>query len=401
VHPRLSDDSRIDLLRRLIATGSAIARTRRKPTLFEALDVLHLEQPHSDFLAWLLDESGPLKDMWLLRRLLDHVAPDMDWPGVPTIEREVQNDGGRADIVVRWDDFTLIIENKVWSVEGEGQATRYLHGFKLQTKDDGRLIYLTPRGKWPQSVLPSDDRVVAMSYGQLAAILAEGPAESVDDARGSVFAKEFHNCILRLLKVRVDMTKPSVSEVSKLLLANARLLHDIKESAKDESAEFIDWLYFEAERRLLPILGPEMVAHRMKDGILLRLPEWKTGEIEFGISYAMRADPRRRLITQQPVDPWVGVAVFLLDGSEKKSLCKPVTELLTSSLMKIWPHRADFTKPELSWPLWRYVPIADGNLDQWSDQVLALMEEMAQVLTPVLTRSSTCLASASKLPTLN
>lgn len=182
--------------------------------------------------------------MWLLRRLLAHVAPDMDWPGVPTVEREVQNDGGRADIVVRWDDFTLIIENKVWSVEGEGQATRYLHGFKLQSKDDGRLIYLTPREKWPQSVLPSNERVVAMSYGQLAAILAEGPAESVDDARGSVFATEFHNCILRLLKVRVDMTKPSVSEASKLLLANARLFHDIKESAKDESAEFIDWLYF-------------------------------------------------------------------------------------------------------------------------------------------------------------
>ena len=88
--------------------------------------MLNLENPHSDFIAWLLDPRGPLSGNWLLRALLGRVAPEQPWPGDDAVvEREVVVEGGRLDIRISWDAFVLIIENKVWSGQGVYQIARY------------------------------------------------------------------------------------------------------------------------------------------------------------------------------------------------------------------------------------------------------------------------------------
>lgn len=107
---------------------------RRPQILFEALNALQSECLHSDYLAWLLDPMGPLEDMWLLKKLMGRISPDVLVDDSAMVEREVWIKDGRLDIQVTFDSFMLIIENKVWSSEGERQ---------------GRVI-----SKVPRSILP-------------------------------------------------------------------------------------------------------------------------------------------------------------------------------------------------------------------------------------------------------
>jgi hypothetical protein len=373
--PRAID---VDQLRKVLSFAPT-ARHSRRSTLLEAIDVLNLENPHSDFLAWLLDATGPLTDMWLLRLLFAKCLPGEPWPGKPIVEREVCVDGGRADIVVSWDSFRLIIENKVWSQEGEGQVGRYLLGFGIVDGTYGRLVYLTPHGGWPSSVPEDDDRVKPLSYRGLAELLESG-LKAEPSERGRVFAAELRDGIYRLLKIRIDMTKPLISEPSRLLLANAKQFGGLKQQAINESADFILWLYSEAERRLKRILGTGLKTVTTGYGVYFHLPEWKSGEIKFGISYAMGADPRTRFVAEHNEQPCVGVAVFMSDGSEDK-VCQPVSDRLHRAISKIWPHPADLSQSYYAFPLWRYIPIpSDGNMDRWAEGVLALLEEMTKKL---------------------
>src|SRR5690242_7551069 len=80
------------LLRDLLAKAPKLLRPNRKVILFEAMHVLDRENPHSDYLAWLLDPAGPLTENWLLQSLLERVAPDQPWEGELVVEREVAVD---------------------------------------------------------------------------------------------------------------------------------------------------------------------------------------------------------------------------------------------------------------------------------------------------------------------
>jgi hypothetical protein len=234
---RGDDDS---LLRTLLNAAPKILRHRRKSTLFEAIHVLDLEAPHSDFLAWLLDPLGPLSENWLLRAILEQIAPGQPLEVDPTVEREVPVDNGRLDILITWPSFKLIIENKIWSAEGEEQIARYLRCAGISGPNEGRIVYLSPLGRMPTSVEANDARVTAMSYRDLAGILDEGLNSNREpDERGRALAREFRNCILRLLKIRYEMTKPQISESTKIYLGKSIRLKEIKELAIGESAEFL------------------------------------------------------------------------------------------------------------------------------------------------------------------
>ena len=135
-----------DLLLQLSAAAQGSLGTGRRTNLFEALGVLDSESPHSDYLAWLLDPAGPLDGGGLLERLLAYAGVEPMPDGEPTVEREVWLPTGRLDIRVSYDAFTLIIENKVWSGEGDRQVSRYLHGANIASPEVGKnpLPY-TPR----------------------------------------------------------------------------------------------------------------------------------------------------------------------------------------------------------------------------------------------------------------
>lgn len=221
-------------LNRLLELAPRFPARKRKLTLFESIDVLNLENPHSDFIAWLLDDSGPLTDCWLLRALLARVAAEGEWSGAPIVEREVATALGRADIVVKWDTFKLIIENKVWSLEGADQVGRYLRAFEIRSPRDGRLIFLSPHGKWPRSVPLGDERVVALNYLELANLVDAGLSSGLESTdRGRIFAQEYRDSVKRLLRVS-DMQKPKISEATRVLLGNAKLFEGIKTHAIEE-----------------------------------------------------------------------------------------------------------------------------------------------------------------------
>jgi len=379
--PRCNDGS---LLRALLDTAPKILRHRRKSTLFEAMNVLDLEAPHSDFLAWLLDPLGPLSSNWLLRGLLDRIAPEQSWDVDPTVEREVPVDEGRLDILISWPSFKLIIENKVRSAEGEEQIARYLRSAGITGPNDGHILYLSPLGRMPGSVDANDARVTAMSYRELAAILDKGSASEVDD-RGRVFAQEFRNCILRLLKIRYEMTKPQISESTKIYLGKAKRVAEIKALAIDEFAEFLQWMYSEAERRLRSLVGPDLVTHRGKYVVLFRLPDWKHDDFIFGIYFGMDQDPTTRLISEARDGPWAGIGAWRMDDSVDQKGCQAVVDVLSPALRKAWTHEKDLRDPDYSMALWREIPIPDdGDIDRWAEDTIKFLEELASALVPTL-----------------
>jgi hypothetical protein len=273
-----------------------------------------------------------------------------------------------------------------------------LEGFALHSKSVGRLIYLTPRGVPPASVSHSDERVVSLSYTDLATLIADNVHRETEE-RGRVFATEFRRCIERLLKTRFEMTKPTLSDSTKLLLARAEQFRALREQAKEETAEFLEWMYTQAQRTLEPILGGDIVTQRMKDGILFRLPEWTIDKVQFGIAYRMRADPRRRLFIEQSTDPWVGVAVLLLDGSESDAACEPIAESIGSRIAAHWSHGKDLAKPHPSWPLWRYIAVTGDNLDAWATDVIGVLAELTSALLPSLSAAASAMHGSTP-PTL-
>jgi hypothetical protein len=191
------------------------------------------------------------------------------------------------------------------------------------------------------------------------------------------------------------MTKPAISEATKLLLQNAKQFEALKQQAAEETAEYLQWLYSEAYQRLSPILGPDAKLLVTKYGAYVGLPNWSVGAVQIGISCGVGSDPRQRLISDHAEPPYVGVGIVLLDGSYSKSDCQPISDMLHPLLSRVWSHAADLADPTYEYPLWRYLPIpADGDLDRWSTGVIVLMEEMAKELAPVLTKA---LAQPSKL----
>jgi hypothetical protein len=253
-------------LKKLLALKPQGPPLPRQTTLFDAMLVRNQENPHSDFIAWLLDPNGPLKEMWLTRLLFEHVAPDMPWPGTPTVEREVPCDEGRADILISWEEgFKIVIENKVGSPEGKGQIRCYLDGFGIKEKQNGRVIFLTPQGRKSKSKGEgADDLVVEMSYEHLESMVLQGLRLEESD-RGKVFAHEFLACIRQLLRrsrlmEKIEIERAGFSEASKEYMRNVDTFSAIKQRAIEECGVFLQWMGIEAEKRLKAILGISCVA---------------------------------------------------------------------------------------------------------------------------------------------
>ncbi|HEY2585094.1 MAG TPA: PD-(D/E)XK nuclease family protein [Tepidisphaeraceae bacterium] len=378
----------VPLLQRLLLAAPKVIRPQRKSTLFEAIHVLDLENPHSDFLAWLLDPLGPLTGNWLLKLILARLLPGRVLDDEPTVEREVPAGDGRLDLLISWSSFKLVIENKVWSTEGEQQVARYLLGVGISTPETGRIVYLSPSGRMPESVQVGDARVVALSYRDLAAMLDSGLQDRREpDPRGHVFAQEFRNCILRLLKVRYDMTKPTVSESTRIYLGEAKRIAEIKAQAIDEVADYLQWMYSEAKQRIECAIGSEVLVHRGKYVVIFGLPDWTNGDVVFGFYFGMDLDPTKRLMSEPGQGPWVGVGAWRTDDADSPKDCRPVVDLLVPALRRAWPNENDMREPDYSMALWREMSVpANGDIDAWADDVLKFLEKMASTLSPTLTQ---------------
>lgn len=142
------------------------------------------ELMHSRLLAWLL---VPTNRHGLGRGFLTAFA-DRLWPndgllrtGTVTVDTEesgsaVDEEGAlreaRADIVIRGEGVTIVIENKLDAGEQPAQCERLYWGWAAQAAD-ARYVFLTPSGRAPTTAETDVARSAwqAMSYGDVRAVL--------------------------------------------------------------------------------------------------------------------------------------------------------------------------------------------------------------------------------------
>ena len=158
-------------------------------------DLLHVagvagsELVHSAVLAWLLKPSA--KHGFGTAFLVDLVR--QTWPGLElegaeaaAVSREVERrDNGRwrrTDVIVKADQFTLVIENKVYSDESKGQCEDLYRLWARGTKGEGagdhavRFVLLSRHGRMPWSVGDDDEARLAwraLSYRWIEGWLSE------------------------------------------------------------------------------------------------------------------------------------------------------------------------------------------------------------------------------------
>jgi hypothetical protein len=143
------------------------------------------ELMHSRLIAWLF---VPTNRHGLGRRLLLQFV-DALWPdeqllrsGIVDIETEESGSAidelgqlreARADIVVRGEGVTIVIENKLDAGEQPDQCERLYWGWAAQT-GDARYVFLTPSGRAPTTTRSAAAAAAwrSMSYAKLRDILA-------------------------------------------------------------------------------------------------------------------------------------------------------------------------------------------------------------------------------------
>jgi hypothetical protein len=121
--------------------------------LFAILGYQRLEEAHSNILAWLLnpEDSHGLGDKFLSAFFRSVFAKEPISYSSITVIRENQEGKDRPDVVVKGDNWWLVIENKIDGIEGKGQTTKYAKrwGRNGEIGENVFLVFLTPSGTLP------------------------------------------------------------------------------------------------------------------------------------------------------------------------------------------------------------------------------------------------------------
>jgi hypothetical protein len=138
--------------------------------VFDTLTRHHLEELHSNFIAYLLniDEKHDFGDTFLRFFVeivnenldIDDKINDFDYKNAK-IHKEHSTKYGRLDIFITTMHFNIIIENKIYANEQDEQIPRYVAFAKSQHKPY-IVLYLTPEGD--DSATGAADTYHAISY---------------------------------------------------------------------------------------------------------------------------------------------------------------------------------------------------------------------------------------------
>jgi hypothetical protein len=381
----LGIDDDLSLLRTLLAISPS---QLRRTTLLEALEMTRSEVPQSLFLAWLLGPQGPLTDCWLLKAILELAAPSTTWPGTPqSVLSEVAVDSERADIIATWESFKLIVEYKVDSSEGKDQINRYLKTFKVARAVDGMVVYLTPTGKWPTKVSADDERVYALSFHRLIDAINRGLERKLElSERGRVIVEEYRDCLSRVLNRSINVTKPVISEATKLLGKHHEHFDRLVASSRQEATDMIEYVAAQAEKEMRSILGPEMVVSvRESWGIFMfRRPDWVTDELEYGFAYGCNRKLGARAM--HDYTHYISIRVQPIDRSVPSAPSqKRFSESLHNAIEEHLPAKNE------DWNAWhafdKDVPFtAGGDWDKWAEDVVKQLGQTGRTLTKHIDR---------------
>ena len=150
-----------------------------EPDLFRDLSLDYSEEFHSNFLAWLLNPAGShglghrfLREFLAASRTPLGALPAADMPSTTTFRErwvELSGERGRLDILVLNENvnFMCVVENKVWSLEGDSQLRFYRRALEAIYPDyTVHRVFLTPSGS-ESSDSEEHEHWTAMSYQQV------------------------------------------------------------------------------------------------------------------------------------------------------------------------------------------------------------------------------------------
>ena len=128
---------------------------RNQPNIFEILGVSHFEIRHSHFLAWLFDPKGShgIGDYFLKRFLLDVLQDQRSHLNIidihPLLNENIiiNREKYNIDILIKFENTLLVIENKINAFESNDQLQRYINSVlkNFPTKKP-IFVYLTIYG---------------------------------------------------------------------------------------------------------------------------------------------------------------------------------------------------------------------------------------------------------------
>lgn len=177
------------------------AWVRGRDDFFGVLNIQGAEVRHSAMVAWLLDPCAAhgLGVRFLERFLAAGFGSEAVQADLATASTrcEMQAGGGRVDIVVEASGLFLVIENKLYSPEGDGQCDYYYGHLK---GPDALFLFLTPDGRPPVSANgEAADAYRSMSYRVVRDVLDAALAESTPQ-RSPRLGRHIAEDYLRTLK---------------------------------------------------------------------------------------------------------------------------------------------------------------------------------------------------------
>ena len=165
--------------RKLVTNPYLMESPAKTTNVFEILGVEKKEIRHSKYLAWLLDPTKQhgIRDLFLraiVIELGEGNNPDYISEKFSEVKIEVRSEDKRMDIMVRFENALILIENKIGAKDYDGQLSRYRE--LVESKYSGiaykkRYVYLTPNGDDPSDKLVTGYNT--LSYEKIADILDE------------------------------------------------------------------------------------------------------------------------------------------------------------------------------------------------------------------------------------
>lgn len=249
--------------------------------IFEAIGVVRQEMRHSDFLAFLLDpqQNHGLGDTFLNRLLqkalisagssITPITPiDLDvWSlDQVLVLREWRN----IDIVFidESNRLVIILENKINISEHSNQLRRYYEIVQQYYPDSKILgLFLTPEGE-----VPSDDRYLAVNYGQICSLL-----ESLLESRASTLGADVLTVIrhyTQILRRHVVNESEMIKLCQRIYRKHRKALDLIYEYRPDQQEEILEKVIQES-LHLIP-------DHSVKSYIRFTCSEWDVSALKQG-----------------------------------------------------------------------------------------------------------------------
>jgi len=163
------------------------------------------------------------------------------------------------------------------------------------------LIYLTRSREWPKSIDKGDERVVNMSYAELAEILSNAKSENFRDKAeySATIVKQYINLINNVMGLPMKETeKPLIQEPTPSYIKNIKKIEQIRKKAAYDSKIFIQWLIVELNRRFFE--KKWIIENAEFAGVnFYRKENWESNNVTFGVSYSFESKLKKtRLITE-------------------------------------------------------------------------------------------------------